>query len=216
MAIFNASTLHPAITEQVIKKYPWLNYLGRALLLADVITQKSIKKEEEQGRNIACHCGCNNCCINSDVPITSLELQGISWYISEVLRGERHINIRKQLEMFTAEKPCPFLFNKECGIYPLRPLICRQHYVFNERCQDSEDIIKTRPQDVLNMRQYFEKECLEIATIMLQGIGVGTKKECKKLARDGALVLYASNLMDMDLNLLTRTMDMFESRDAIG
>lgn len=41
-------------------------------------------------------------------------------------------------DYFHAGVPCPFLENDRCGIYPIRPLVCREHMVTSpaELCQD--------------------------------------------------------------------------------
>jgi len=129
-------------------KYDWLPILLDTYHIVDIgISIELPEEEKRRGAKTACHEGCSNCCLNPIVPITPLELSGISWYASEKLMGDLRTTLKKQLLNHTKTSSCPFLVDALCAIYPLRPLACRQFFVFNKPCGWKEDISKTRPHD---------------------------------------------------------------------
>jgi Fe-S-cluster containining protein len=132
------------------KRYDWLPMLFQAYYQNDLGTY-----QEMQGllamatTKIACHKGCYNCCINQTVPITQIELMGISWYVSE---GISDLNVkeklRRQILQYEHNQSCPFLLDGECAIYPLRPIACREFHVLRNPCASGEEVLLTRPGDI--------------------------------------------------------------------
>lgn len=53
------------------------------------------------------------------------------------LNEDREAGLRFSLDYFHAGVACPFLINESCGIYPIRPLKCREYLVTSpaENCQ---------------------------------------------------------------------------------
>ena len=84
----------------------------------------NIKKQNP--RSFRCGQGCNECCI-PDLTILTLEARSIVHYLFE--RPE----LIEQLQNLEKEDPhkgtrCTFLTKEgSCGIYPVRPFICRSH-----------------------------------------------------------------------------------------
>jgi len=98
---------------------------------------------------VACQKGCANCCISQAVPITEIELVGISWYVSEGIfdlsvKGQ----LRGQMRGCKNNRACPFLLKGECAIYPLRPIACREFHVLRKQCSPGEDVLLSRPGDI--------------------------------------------------------------------
>lgn len=132
------------------EKYEWLPMLLQAYYQNDLGTY-----QEMQGllskvtAKIACQKGCYKCCINQTVPITQIELMGISWYVSE---GISDLNLKEKLHSQMIQhknnQACPFLLNGECAIYPLRPIACREFHVLRNPCASGEDVLLTRPGDI--------------------------------------------------------------------
>lgn len=52
--------------------------------------------------------------------------------------GEEKEFVQMAIDYFHVGVPCPFLENESCGIYPIRPLICREYLVTSpvEYCND--------------------------------------------------------------------------------
>jgi len=71
------------------QRLPWLTILLDAYLITDQGISESIKREEKQGKKLACARGCASCCKSHEtIPVYPLELMGMSWYAAEVLAGE--------------------------------------------------------------------------------------------------------------------------------
>lgn len=111
---------------------------------------KDIEKSEKAGRKLACRRGCSNCCkTHRDIPIYPIEIVGIYWYVMEKVREPLRSEIKKALIKHKKGESCPFLINKVCSIYQVRPLACRQFNVFGHPCEEGEDPYYTRAHDVL-------------------------------------------------------------------
>lgn len=100
-------------------------------------------------QNIACGKGCSYCC-NTRVEITQPEAIFIYSYIKNNLNEDQLSSIFckiKEISNITSkitnikdhsklQIPCIFLNNNECGIYEIRPFICREyHSVDLESCK---------------------------------------------------------------------------------
>lgn len=132
------------------KKHIWLPLLFNAYAIMDEGVYKDIEKQEKSGRKLACRRGCSNCCeTHRDIPVYPIEIVGIYWFIIEKVKEPLRSEIKKALIKHKKGDPCPFLINKACSIYPMRPLACRQFNVFGEPCKEGEDSFYTRINDVL-------------------------------------------------------------------
>lgn len=129
--------------------YPWLiilldsYYICDNEVKVDVAIQETITK-----RKIACHKGCCNCCLRSDVLLSQIELQGISWFVSEIMDYESQNKLKPRLENHRRSMECPFLIENMCSIYFVRPLSCRHFLVYNKPCDIDEDVLFSRPNDI--------------------------------------------------------------------
>ncbi|MBI3898834.1 MAG: YkgJ family cysteine cluster protein [Gammaproteobacteria bacterium] len=137
---------HPTAEQQ----YPWLGTLLDTYHAINEVITAHIAKLQRSGMTLACHRGCHACCLNNpDVPFTELELKGILWYVSEVLDGELKQRLKQQLRDYRSTTACPFLVDRACSIYPVRPFICRQFHVQTRPCDIGEDIFGGRLQDIV-------------------------------------------------------------------
>jgi Fe-S-cluster containining protein len=132
------------------KRYDWLSMLLQAYYQNDLGTYQEMQELlTNAGAKIACQKGCYRCCINQAVPITEIELMGISWYVSE---GICDLNVKEKLRSQMREhknnRTCPFLLNGECAIYPLRPIACREFHVTRKPCASGEDVLFSRSGDI--------------------------------------------------------------------
>ena len=113
--------------------------------LIDDINSKNIKKRtEKEGKTPSCRKGCSFCC-NIQVVCTELEVNLIIKYIKDNniiltdeeknrLKEQSKYNLRSDVEKYILNpyKKCVFLKNNECSIYPIRPLSCRNYFVYND------------------------------------------------------------------------------------
>lgn len=72
----------------------------------------------------SCHKGCSNCCSLTELAVMEIEIL----YIEKLAKKKRRVRPRPQNEI--AGKPCPFLIEDACSIYPYRPYVCRKHVSF--------------------------------------------------------------------------------------
>lgn len=75
---------------------------------------------------IYCACGCSECCEKGDYPISNLELEYLMQGFIELDNKEKK-QVQENLKNIEKGGACPFLLNKQCSIYPYRPIICRVH-----------------------------------------------------------------------------------------
>lgn len=132
------------------KKLPGLSVFLDAYLVTDQGISEGIKREEKQGKSLACSQGCASCCQSHEtIPVYPLELMAMSWYVIEVIEGELREKLKNQLRHSDDLKTCPFLINNSCSIHAVRPMACRNFNVFNTSCAEGEDAYYTRREDVL-------------------------------------------------------------------
>jgi len=61
-------------------KQAWLPLLLEAYAIVDAGVHEALRREQKQGRTLACHKGCAACCrSHTTIPIYPLELIGITW-----------------------------------------------------------------------------------------------------------------------------------------
>ncbi len=195
--------------EEHERKYEWLTILLRSYFKNDLGTyNEMLKFRKKNKRKIACFQGCYNCCLNPIVPITKIELMGISWYVSEIIKDTAIRNILKvQMKNHKDKLSCPFLVNQECSIYPLRPIACREYYVIGDPCTTGENIIKTRPEDTWTpSRKVARKTAMEL----LRFFGFKTKKERLDAYEDGYVRKNTRDMHSMDWTEMVKTMNLFD------
>jgi uncharacterized protein len=191
------------------KKYTWLSMLLDAYHAIDRANNIGIPQEEKRrGKQLACHRGCANCCFSSIVPVSIIEISGISWFCTEKLWGRNRENVKKQIVSGVNNTlRCPFLCESECSIYPVRPIACRQFHVFGTPCQPKEDAFRTRPQDIWSPGIETSKKVLEK---ILPYYGITSKKQQRQALETGWLIDNSKDLFELDLYHLSESMEAFE------
>jgi hypothetical protein len=192
------------------KKYRWLTWLSAAYATADSAISEHLAKRAAGGEPVpACKAGCSACCLNPVIQATRLELQGISWFLSEVMPpGPARDGVRQQLRAHKESAACPLLFDGACSVYPVRPLTCRHFYVAGAPCSPGIDPATTRPEDILNLGK---DGAVRAATFMLQGMGFGSEQKSRKAAMAGAFYQLATPMHEMELEELAEVMDAFDA-----
>lgn len=136
-------------SPQAEAKYPWLTGILDTFYISDVQVEEHLRKIAKNGVVPACRQGCQACCLEPSVPFTAPELAVISWYASEVLAGDLRARVKTRLIEHRSRLECPFLVDRVCSIYEVRPLICRQFLVKSKPCEEGEHVLETRPHDIV-------------------------------------------------------------------
>ena len=119
-------------------------------------------KKYLQSNEITCHRGCSHCC-KQLICCTTVEFENILSYLNKLIRNTRRTIVKKMAKEATKfaswygrtcldipedshklisepirayyyGKPCIFLKNNACSIYPVRPIICRTTKVRGDFC----------------------------------------------------------------------------------
>lgn len=175
-------------------RYPWLQRLLEAYRITDAGVAEGIRREEQQGRQLACAKGCAACCrSHATIPVYPLELMGITWYVVEHLPAPLHARVQDNLQHSAGRAACPFLVDDACAIHPLRPQACRHFNVFGQACAEGEDAYYTRRQDVLTpIRRYMD----QAADVMLPFYGIQHKAQRRAAIAAGSLHALATVIKD--------------------
>jgi uncharacterized protein len=210
------SSLNEMMNQQkaAFSRYPWLQWLAKAYSVTDEGISRELRDLERRGAATpACHEGCCECCLRNDIVLSQLEFQGLSWFISEVLENPLREAVKTKLLIHIPDHesptvmPCPFLIDRRCAVYPMRPLTCRIFYVIGNGCTTQRDFLKVRRDTCMQ----FDRSMLQKgATAILQGLGYGSARICRNLAARGELVRIVRSLHDIPLRELVRTMEEFE------
>ncbi len=100
----------------------------------------------------ACHLGCSHCC-HLRVVAYAHELVAIHSYVNSKLSSPKRLEIIERIdrqyekvkglteaEHFVVNVECPFLENRNCSIYPVRPMTCASYHSCSEAvCKHSYD-----------------------------------------------------------------------------
>ena len=190
------------------KEHPWLKLLLEAYYIVDKGIAQAIDAEQKKGRKLACAKGCSSCCkTHKDIPVYPLELAGISWYVTEEMKGAGRELLRQQLETYKKDDPCPFLMEGACSVHPVRPMACRQFNVFGKPCEEGEDTYHTRREDVMNP---VKKHVDQAFFIMLPYYGVEKESERIKIVEAGAFHRMAKELYACNWKSLAEKMSSFD------
>ncbi len=199
---FPAYAEHPAVVARKRypgeKQYPWLSTLSDAYAVDDYEREADIRLAEAQrGQSVACHEGCANCCRIHAIPVMPLEFMGISWYLLEVCSGDIMRQIRPRLLNYSQSAECPFLLSASCAIYPVRPLACRDFFVFGKPCQPTEDPFVTRPYDMhppnLTISRYVAFRLFDY-----EGFHCANETDKEKAFYNGAIVANSRPMHELD------------------
>ncbi|MDR3640573.1 MAG: YkgJ family cysteine cluster protein [Humidesulfovibrio sp.] len=129
-------------------RHPWLARLLDAYHAADAVLRGALERETaRRGGGLACGPGCCNCCMDQQLPVSEFEVQGIWWYVSEVLEGGLRAELLRRLLGHGPVGECAFLLAGRCAVYPVRPFVCRQYHVFRRPCGPGENVYETRSRD---------------------------------------------------------------------
>ena len=190
-------------------RYDWLRILLDAYYIVDIGSAEGLVKEERKRKSkVACHKGCHNCCLKPSVPITPLEIQGLSWFSSEKLKNPLRQVVKKQLFKHKQTTQCPFLVERLCAIYPVRPIACRHYFVFGLPCEPDEDPFLTRTKDIWSPgREVAQKASFE----MLPFYGI-TDKNKQLIAFESGYILNISEQMHtLDWTAIGYAIELFDS-----
>ncbi len=190
------------------QKLPWLKVLMDAYLVTDKGISEGIRREEQQGKSLACVQGCASCCQSHEtIPVYPLELMGMSWFAIEVLAGDLREKLKAQLDNLQHVKSCPFLIENSCSIHAVRPMACRNFNVFNTPCAEGEDAYYTRREDVLTPIKKYNDDAFDI---MLPFYGVKNKTERRKMIKNGGMHQMAKVMKDLNWQMIVEKMNAFE------
>lgn len=193
-------------------RYPWLSPLLDTYHYLDTAFAQYIREDQRrQNQTIACKKGCCECCKAHSIPINLFEIQGISWYVMEELKGPLRDEIKKQLKIAKERKDCPFLVNGICSIYPMRPIACRTFFVYGKPCFPGEDVIKTRPSDLLGPNKEIGKQS---AYIMLPLFGITDYDEQNKAFESGFIADQSRLMHTLDWNAMSVAIEMYDSKTS--
>jgi Fe-S-cluster containining protein len=190
------------------KKYPWLRMLFDAYNFLDSAIMKGLEEHKiKTGRSLACSKGCFFCCLKHAIPANAIEMSGISWYASEKLSGDQREKVKIQLLHHKETTICPFLVNKECSVYPVRPIACRQFNVLGKVCLPGEDPFVSRHEDMWNPDITVP---LRVTMILLPFFGITNREEQIKAFEQGFMVHNSKEMHLMDLKEIYNNMILFE------
>jgi Fe-S-cluster containining protein len=190
------------------KIHPWLSMLLDAYYLVDRGVAEAVKIESRKGRKLACSKGCSSCCkTHSTIPVYPMELVGLSWHVTEKIKGPERDLVRTQLRNYEENDPCPFLIEGVCSVHPMRPISCRQFNVFGTPCAEGEDPYYTRRGDVLSpIRKYVDRAFF----IMLPFYGIQSEAQRWKIIESGAVHQVVKLMQTCKWRSLAEKMDEFE------
>ncbi|QJB56507.1 YkgJ family cysteine cluster protein [Pseudodesulfovibrio sp. zrk46] len=128
---------------------PWLSMLLDAYDITNENVRTVMEKDIQSGLSVACSSGCGMCCSCEPIPLTSLELSGIIWFIRRKMYLGPRQRIEESIKRFSGKVGCPMLIDEKCSIYPMRPIACRHFNVYERTCEPGEEVMDTRPEHVL-------------------------------------------------------------------
>jgi uncharacterized protein len=176
------------------RKYTWLPMLLDAYGIIDQASLLGLNMERRiRHKEVACKKGCSECCMRPSIPFTQIELTGISWYACEKLENGIRDKVMNQLQNHLKTAQCPFLVDNCCTIYPVRPIACRQFFVFGDTCAYGEDVSRTRQNDTWSPSRDVAKK---VAMKILPFWGIASQKQ-KILAFESGFI--SSNSAEMHL-----------------
>ena len=185
-------------------KYDWLPILLDAYHIADTGIASELKKGEVKRKTkVTCQSQCSNCCLRPVIPVTELELWGISWFASEKLQVHVRLVIKEQLLHHRQTPQCPFLFQSICSIYPVRPLACREFFMFGLPCKSNEHVEMTRPNDIWCHSRELARR---IAIVMLPYYGIKDMNQKIEAFKNGYIANISQPMHQLPLERFASTM----------
>ncbi|WP_374288095.1 YkgJ family cysteine cluster protein [Desulfovibrio desulfuricans] len=140
---------------------PGMDLLLDAYALVDCGMARAI---DHRGQKPACGAGCDHCC-TQPIPLTPLEIVGLRLFVQQEALPHEYAALSAACARFHGQKAalgatCPFLRDRCCAVYPVRPMACRRYIVYGQPCAQGEDPTQTRPHDVLRPGQDFLQAAL--------------------------------------------------------
>lgn len=190
----------------------WLPLLLETAAIVDAGVSEAIRREEAQGRTLACRKGCAACCrSHTTIPVYPLELIGITWYAIEKLDGATRDKLKQQLRDHQPGAPCPLLVDEACSVHALRPAACRQFNVFDKTCAEGEDACYTRRRDVLTPIRDYAAAAFDT---VLPFYGVRRSGERRRVIESGEVHRLVKVLQECAWPKLAERMQAFDDRSA--
>lgn len=192
--------------------HPWLTILLDGYAMCDEAVKKDvIRQEVRRKQKLACHRGCHGCCLNPNIPISPLELRGISWYVSEILDEFTQDRLIPRLQNHSSVTECPCLLDKCCSIYPVRPIACRTHYVFGPVCKPLEDITKTRSNETFSQDCVFAKKVV-MRFLDPDMVALESLKQKKKAFETGSMTQISRPMHNSNWTFINSAMALTRQR----
>lgn len=128
------------------------NLLLDAFAVVDLSVAEAVEAARTAGRPLVCGSGCAQCC-RQPIPVTPLEALVLGFFLHKRLPKIRHAafmaGIGSQRAQEVVRWPCPFLCDAICICYDVRPLACRRYLATGRQCAPNEEIIVSRPADLV-------------------------------------------------------------------
>lgn len=185
--------------------HPWLGALIDAYHLIDQGVHEAVRREEPQGRTLACARGCAACCrSHKDIPVYPLEIMGLYWFCIEQLEASVRQRLSQRLARHRERIGCVFLVDDVCSVHAMRPMACRQFNVFGRSCVEGEDAFHSRRQDVMIPIRRFADVAFDR---LLPFYGIKQKGQRRAAIRDGRVHGLARVTQSIDWSGLAQRME---------
>lgn len=133
----------------------------------DAVRRELARLRREEGIVASCHRGCSRCC-GQHIQMNPSEAHAMGQYIKRTFSGRQIRDLERRTEQWHAREDaqrkrhsssagscgagpsddglsCPLLVGRACSAYPVRPVICRTHFVSSDpsaclpACAESPD-----------------------------------------------------------------------------
>ena len=167
----SAAAAHRLSLPQDERRHPWLSLMLNAFAIIEASTAQTVAASPVAA---ACRAGCIPCCQQSVIPVTPLEAEALRFWVKNKLTPSLRNLVLAALcrASETVAIDCPFLVNKSCAVYPVRPIACRRFMVRGTPCGPTEDCMLTRPHDVLRPSREALHAALALTAPFYERIGL--------------------------------------------
>ena len=120
----------------------------------DAVRRELARLRREEGIVASCHRGCSRCC-GQHIQMNPSEAHAMGQYIKRTFSGRQIRDLERRTEQWHAREDaqrkrhsssagscgagpsddglsCPLLVGRACSAYPVRPVICRTHFVSSD------------------------------------------------------------------------------------